>query len=89
MPSTTLEAIAVWEQSGAPARFVWRGIRWRVTTAPISLITEPEHCPPAMTHPPTRHIGWRVTARSDDGGDITSLDLLRTPDGWAAEPLDP
>jgi hypothetical protein len=78
------EPIAVWEHDGVPSRFVFRGIRWRSSQPAVPLVREPEHCPPELTHPPARHVGWRVSARADDGRSI-SVDLMRADGAWVVE----
>ena len=78
------EPIVVWEQDGVPSRFVFRGTRWRSTQPATPLIREPEHCPPELTHPPARHLGWRVSARADDGRRV-DVDLIRSEQGWVVD----
>lgn len=88
MTTSIADPATVWEQNGAPVRLVFRGERWRVVDIPTPLTREPDVIPDGLTHPPTRHIGWRLRARSESGTAIT-VDLVRSGDGWTVGPIQP
>lgn len=60
------EPVAVWLESGRPARLVWRGLRYTVTDTPTALRGE-EKLHEAMTYPLVPVVGWRFQATNSTG----------------------
>ena len=69
--------IAVWLAKDAPARMIYRGIRYRVTDTPTRLEDEMF----MMTHP-LPIIGWRFQG-TDPQGQSLMFDIRPDGDGWA------
>ena len=69
--------IAVWMANEAPARIVYRGIRYRVTDTPTRLEDEMF----MMTHP-MPITGWRFQG-TDPHGQSLMFDIRPDGDGWA------
>ncbi|MFB6612527.1 hypothetical protein ACFCVO_19560 [Agromyces sp. NPDC056379] len=88
MAETTTEPATVWEQNGAPTRLEFRGEIWRVMGPLVPLIKEPDALPEGLTHPPSRHVGWRLLVRSEAGRSLTT-DLIRSDAGWIVERVEP
>ncbi|GAA1833691.1 hypothetical protein [Agromyces salentinus] len=80
----TLEAATIWEHDGVPVRLVFRDERWHPVDTPIPLTRESELLPAALTHPPTRHLGWRIRACSE-ADELLTVDIVRVDGGWAVE----
>jgi len=69
--------IAVWMTNEAPARIVYRGIRYRVTDMPTRLEDEML----MITHP-LPITGWRFQG-TDPQGQSLMFDIRRDGGGWA------
>ena len=70
--------IAVWMANDAPARIVYRGVRYRVTDIPTRLEDEAVFF---VTHP-IPVVGWRFQA-TDSQGRSLMFDIRPDGDGWA------
>lgn len=78
MTTQTLhDPVTIWTTAGVPARFVWRGRRYRITDRPTPLRTT---CDAGLTHPLEPLIGWRFQG-TDDAGDSSVYDVRRTASG--------
>lgn len=75
------DAVALWFESGVPARMVADRVRWRVIDEPTPLTREPDWLPPQITHAPAQFVGWRFTARSDQDGLASVFDVHRDDAG--------
>ena len=76
--SSTGVQIAVWMANEAPARIVYRGVRYRVTDTPTRLEDEAVFF---VTHP-LPIVGWRFQG-TDHQGRSLMLDIRPDGDGWA------
>ncbi len=64
--------VTVWTgEAGIPERFVWAGIRYRITDTPTPL--DVDHG--AITHPGSMPLGWRFQGTSG-AGDTRMFDVL-------------
>ena len=70
-------AVTVWIANEAPARIVYRGVRYRVTDTPTRLEDEMF----MMTHP-LPITGWRFQG-TDPQGQSLMFDIRPDGDGWA------
>lgn len=64
----TYSEVEVDFEAGFPARLRWSSRAWDVIDTPTRLgVSEDRAYSELITHPPRPWLGWRFTARADDG----------------------